>query len=61
MDEKITKVAPGTRCTREVRLDGAGKPVYCPSIAVMAIGGRAFCKTHASERMLVIEAKKSVS
>jgi hypothetical protein len=59
MDEKITKVTSGTRCTREVRLDKAGKPVYCPSNAVMAIGGKPFCQAHAHEQMLVIEAKKS--
>ena len=35
--ERITKARAGSHCKREIRLDPAGKPVYCPSVAVMVI------------------------
>ena len=57
--ERIQKPPPGTRCKREIRLDQAGKPVYCPSKAVMIIRGVPLCQKHAQEAMEAIAARKS--
>jgi len=57
MHEKITKAAPGSHCKREIRLDPAGKPVHCPSKAVMVIRGIPLCQFHAQETMMAISAK----
>ena len=59
MQEKITKPALGTTCHREVRLDPAGVPVYCPSKAIMVIRDVPLCMPHAVERMQAIEAMKT--
>jgi hypothetical protein len=48
---EIRKAHPGATCRREIRLDPAGKPVYCPSKAVLVINGKAFCQKHAKEAM----------
>jgi len=57
MHEKITKPIPGTTCRREIRLDPAGKPVYCPSKAVMVIRGIPLCAKHAQDIMTAISLK----
>jgi len=57
-DEQIKKPEPGTTCHREVRLDPAGKPVYCPLKAIMILRGRPLCQRHAQETMQAILAEK---
>jgi hypothetical protein len=59
MKGQVSKVAPGTGCKREVRLDPAGRPVYCPSKAVMAIDGTPLCQKHSQETMMAIAVKKT--
>ena len=53
----VKKATPGTVCSREMRLDPAGKPVYCNSDAAMVINGRPLCRRHAKEQMAAIEAR----
>lgn len=56
--EKIKKAPLGTHCHREIRLDPAGKPVYCPSKASLIIRDLPLCPKHAQEAMDVISLGK---
>ena len=52
--ERIKKAPEGSHCQREIRLDPAGKPVFCPSKATLVIRDRRYCQKHAQEQMTVI-------
>lgn len=56
--ERVKKAPPDTKCAREVRLDLAGKPVYCVSKAVLIIRGKPLCQKHANEAMMAIAFSK---
>jgi len=56
--EKIAKAKAGSKCQREVRLDQAGKPVYCQSKASLVVRGLSLCQKHAKEQMDVIASQK---
>jgi hypothetical protein len=58
---ELGKVVAGTACVREVRLDPAGRPVFCTSSAVMAINTKPLCQRHAQEAMLAFEAQQTAT
>jgi hypothetical protein len=59
MKVQISKAIIGSYCKREIRLDPAGRPVYCPSKAVIVINDIPLCNFHSHETMMAIEAKKA--
>lgn len=49
--QQITKAQAGDLCQREMRIDQAGKAIYCHKPAAMRINGVKLCAKHANEYM----------